>query len=84
MSYNVTKSNTQIAKTKSINITGDFWTWYNTNKKSLPFYAPPVLLEEPIIEDPSGSEFIDLSQTADVNDGGADARGNRGGRQRQR
>ena len=45
LSFNITRS-TDVPATGGINITYDFWEWYENNKANLPFYAPPPIIEE--------------------------------------
>jgi len=42
LSVSVTSQPKVNSITASLNITGDFWTWYEANKYLLPFYAPPT------------------------------------------
>ena len=32
-----------ISNPLGINIDSDFWTWYNSNKDVIPYYAPPPI-----------------------------------------
>jgi hypothetical protein len=44
LSFNTTRR-TDIPATGGINITYDFWDWYENNKLNLPFYAPPPIID---------------------------------------
>jgi hypothetical protein len=46
LSFNVTKPTGVSSRVSAINITYDFREWYENNKKTLPFYAPPPIIEE--------------------------------------
>ena len=45
LSFNITRR-IDFSATESINITYDFWDWYENNKAHLPFYAPPPIIDE--------------------------------------
>ncbi len=52
--YNVTQFTLSVNVTKrpdapvigGINITYDFWDWYENNKANIPFYAPPIIKKD--------------------------------------
>ncbi len=45
VSFN-TSRRPDVPATGGINITYDFWDWYENNKADLPFYAPPPIVDE--------------------------------------
>ena len=60
LSFNITRK-TDVQAPGGINITYDFWDWYENNKAYLPFYAPPPIIDEDSLVEAEKSSYNNLN-----------------------